>query len=215
MSAAKTTLRQRLREATSEAMLDAAEERMIECGYDKATMQEIAQAAGCATGTFYLYFKNKDVLLQAILARHSRAMLGRARQAIEDPGTPMEKVRAGLTRIVQYVLDHKPFFRLFFTVVPLRHRAMQQYLGQAAQREHNDYAHLELELLRQAQREGAIRNDMAVELLQIFVVEGGFAISEHFIFSSEAHSADEVMGILWGLMIGGLGGPAESARSES
>ena len=50
---------------------------MGEKGFDGATMQDIAAAAGCAVGTLYLHFKNKEQLLGGILLKYGTAHFGR------------------------------------------------------------------------------------------------------------------------------------------
>jgi len=57
-------------------IIDAARQRFRYYGIAKTTMQEIAQDAGVAVGTLYLYFSNKDELIVAgaedYVARHRR-----------------------------------------------------------------------------------------------------------------------------------------------
>src|SRR5690348_13769476 len=52
-----------------QAILRAARELFAGKGYDDTTIAEIAQAAGVAVGTVYLYFENKhDILVDVCLA---------------------------------------------------------------------------------------------------------------------------------------------------
>lgn len=50
-------------------ILDAANELIVRYGYDKTTVQEIAQQAGVSKGSIYLHFKSKDELFEALLMR--------------------------------------------------------------------------------------------------------------------------------------------------
>jgi AcrR family transcriptional regulator len=205
MPKANGTLRQRLRAVAAEAMLDSAERAMIKHGFERATMQQIAAEAGCAAGTFYLYFQNKHELLQAIVARHATAMYGGGQRALQQPGRPLDRIHAGIASIVTYIFQHKPFFRLLFTAMPLRHRMMHQSLHEKTRQEQEDYGLAELELLRQAQRQKAIRTDIPAELLQDYMFGGGFGIIERFIFSGEKVSAEDAVRTLWGLITSGIG----------
>ncbi len=45
-------------------------------GYDRASIEQIASAAGVARGTYYLYFKDKHALFAAIRDRWSDVVLG-------------------------------------------------------------------------------------------------------------------------------------------
>jgi AcrR family transcriptional regulator len=62
------SLRDRLREATTREILDAAETVLAEQGIASASMASIAQKAGVSVGTLYNYFKDKDQLLATILS---------------------------------------------------------------------------------------------------------------------------------------------------
>lgn len=68
-----TTNNDPVKEAITEArrtqILDAAVHVFAEKGFHKATIRDVAQAAGVADGTIYNYFKNKQDLLVAMIAR--------------------------------------------------------------------------------------------------------------------------------------------------
>jgi AcrR family transcriptional regulator len=213
MAKANSTLRQRLRDAAAETMLDAAEKAMIDKGYERATMHEIAAAAGCATGTFYLYFKNKEVLLEAIIARHANALFSAALAEMDKTANPLEKVRLGVAYHLRYLNTHKGFFQLFLTAIPLRHRALQSQLSPRVRALHDQYNQMELAALQEAQRKNLIRGDMPAELLQEFMEAAGIAIVERFMFAKAKPSVEKQMKILWGLIAGGIGAGSRDERS--
>ncbi len=51
------------------ALLDAAEALISEKGIDDASVADVAARAGCSVGGFYHHFRDKDGLVQALLAR--------------------------------------------------------------------------------------------------------------------------------------------------
>lgn len=114
------TLRERLKESAVEQMLQAAEQVMCAKGYEGATMQDIASAAGCAAGTLYLHFKNKEAIFTAIVVTHARAMFAMVFQNVRAVDNPLEKVRQGIETHLLYMKKHKEFFRLLFEVNPFR-----------------------------------------------------------------------------------------------
>ena len=160
MSDKTATLRQRLRQTAAEAMLDSAERAMLHKSYERATMAEIAEAAGCATGTFYLYFKNKEELLQAIVARHTKAIFDVSRAAMDEVDDPMEKLRRSAAAHLRYIHDHRGFFRMLFTAIPMGHRSLHQRLSGASRQLHDDYTRFELEIIRRGQKQGKVRFDV-------------------------------------------------------
>jgi len=60
------TRRQRV-EAREEAIIAAARDAFLEWGFEGAKVADIARRAGVAEGTLYLYFKNKNALLNAVV----------------------------------------------------------------------------------------------------------------------------------------------------
>jgi TetR/AcrR family transcriptional regulator, acrAB operon repressor len=75
--------------ATRETILDAAEQVFHDKGVAHASLEEIAQAAGCTRGAIYWHFKDKAELFDAMMDRvvlPVEAMLDRAGQAgVTDP----------------------------------------------------------------------------------------------------------------------------------
>jgi AcrR family transcriptional regulator len=69
-------------------IIDVAIEIFGSKGLDVATVDEIAQAAGIAKGTIYLYFKSKDEIFDAILAE--RSLMPQMVDLIESPKISME-----------------------------------------------------------------------------------------------------------------------------
>ena len=59
-----------------EALLRVGLERFLEDGYDRASIEQISAAAGMARGTFYLYFKDKYALFEALMDRWHDGVMG-------------------------------------------------------------------------------------------------------------------------------------------
>ena len=204
MSPTTKTLRQRRHEATAEAMLDAAERALLRHGYDKATMQQIARETGCSPGTFYLYFKNKQVLLEALVVRHVQRMHAAAREAMARATDPLEKVRRAAVSILQYWQARRSFLRLVLTVWPIRPRAMQEHLVQIGLKDHMEFRRTIQGYLRQGQRLGHVRRDLPVETLMDFLDAVGFSLVEAFSFSPRRQTTEDQARVFWGLVAGGI-----------
>lgn len=58
-----------------EDLLNAAVRVFLHHGYSGASVRQITDAAGCATGTFYLYFPSKEDCFQALIDRLYEAVL--------------------------------------------------------------------------------------------------------------------------------------------
>lgn len=204
------TLRERLKESAVEQMLDAAQEVMFEKGYDGATMKEIAAVAGCAAGTFYLHFKNKESLFTAIVTRHARGMFGLARESVEGTDDPLEKLRLGIQAHLLYMKKHKEFFRLLFQVNPFRR--MERRIEGEARELHAQHQAAELSFVRQAQQRGLIRGDIPAEVLQGFMESACLNLVDDYLQPDSKTSVDELFRTIWGLLLGGLKGSVKDGK---
>ena len=61
--------------ATVDAILEATAAVLVSQGYQKATTNRIAEAAGVSVGSLYQYFPNKQALVAALIDRHADDML--------------------------------------------------------------------------------------------------------------------------------------------
>ncbi len=86
--------RARVADEKRSAILDAAVSRFLEFGYDRATLETIAKAAGVSTGTLFKHFPTKAALFGAIMARMWESEPG-AERAVPVAGDP----RRGLSDI--------------------------------------------------------------------------------------------------------------------
>jgi AcrR family transcriptional regulator len=75
-------------------IVEAAAQRFRYYGIGKTTMQEIAQDAGVAVGTLYLYFSNKDALVVACAEEFADRHRQQAEKTLSSKLPPDEKLRA-------------------------------------------------------------------------------------------------------------------------
>ncbi len=71
-------------ERTQSALLDAAEELIVEKGIEGASISDIAKRAGSSVGSLYHHFKDKRALFYAVFNRMTQAIADQNRQA-SDP----------------------------------------------------------------------------------------------------------------------------------
>jgi AcrR family transcriptional regulator len=120
-------LRDRLRDAAHEAILDAAEEAFARQGMD-APMETIASLAGVAVGTLYNHFDSRAALLEALLTARRQEMLDAAAAALaESQGRPFaERFLAGLRALVSVTEKQIRFRQMIFQadlVLPISRHA--------------------------------------------------------------------------------------------
>lgn len=70
--------------ATVDALVEATARILVRDGFDRASTNRIAEAAGVSVGSLYQYFPGKDALVAAVIARHQRDLMAVARAALAD-----------------------------------------------------------------------------------------------------------------------------------
>jgi AcrR family transcriptional regulator len=107
-------LRDRLREETARAILDAAAEVFAEDGLHDARMERIAARAGVAVGTLYNHFRDRGALLQSLVRSRREALLDRVDHAlVETEGKDVRvRLRAFLSAVASHARVHGRFLRV-------------------------------------------------------------------------------------------------------
>lgn len=75
-------------------------------GFNKTTVSDIAQSAGLAKGTFYLYFHDKYDLRDQLIAKKSAQILLEAMNALDEDAVPKDSFEDELLAIVDYIVDY-------------------------------------------------------------------------------------------------------------
>jgi AcrR family transcriptional regulator len=109
-------LRDRLREATSSAILEAAEAVAADDGLSGASIQAIAERAGTSVGTIYNYFRDRDGIFQSVFARRSEELYATIDASARQHGRePFERQLELFVRAVFGYFDgRRAFLRLCF-----------------------------------------------------------------------------------------------------
>jgi AcrR family transcriptional regulator len=109
-----TARRERLRHELREEIIAAARDLFVTEGYVNVSMRKVADKVGCAAGTIYLYFEDKDSILAAIVVE-TFAKLDKRMEAIRnDSGDPVERLRRGGRQYIQFALDHPHHYLVTF-----------------------------------------------------------------------------------------------------
>lgn len=89
--------------AKNDRIVEAAYELFLEQGFDNVSVQEIADRAGVAKGTFYLYFHDREELKEYIIAQKSNQLFQDAISALHQ--THIDRFEDQIIFIIDYVTD--------------------------------------------------------------------------------------------------------------
>jgi AcrR family transcriptional regulator len=109
-----TNRRERLKQELREEIVAAARDLFVTEGYANVSIRKVAERVGCAPGTIYLYFEDKDSILSAICVE-TFAKLNKRMEAIRnDQGDPLERLRRGGRAYIPFALDHPYHYLVTF-----------------------------------------------------------------------------------------------------
>jgi AcrR family transcriptional regulator len=125
-------------------------------GFKESTVGDIADAAGIAKGTLYLYFKSKDEIYWAALNRGLDELHALTRAALDRAAHPREKLQAFIETKVRFFDEDREFFSIYFAefgnVSPHHVPAQKQFL-----RRYMEQVELLDRTLQQAASAGTVR----------------------------------------------------------
>ena len=112
-----------------ETIINAARETFAAKGYHGACMDEIAESAGVAKGTLYLYFTNKEELFATVIMR----LLAKTEEWVEiaenlEAGT-WEKIETMVKTALDYFSRNKEVFSILQRETPLQTLPSEQDMG--------------------------------------------------------------------------------------
>jgi len=96
-----------------QAICQAAMRVVARKGFARATVQDIADEAGVAKGTVYLYFNSRQEILDNTMEGAVQELLARLRDAAEEGGDFSSVLERIVSAQLTYFDEHQDFFRLY------------------------------------------------------------------------------------------------------
>jgi AcrR family transcriptional regulator len=97
---------------TRTRLLEAAEQVFTELGYHDASIVKIAEAAGVAPGTFYLYFSGKQGIFDEVVEDLNRRVRHAMAEAALRGQTRAEAERLGFEAFFRFTAEHPGLYRV-------------------------------------------------------------------------------------------------------
>jgi TetR/AcrR family fatty acid metabolism transcriptional regulator len=151
------TRRERV-EAREEAIIAAAQQVFGEHGFDGARITDIARLAEVAEGTIYLYFKNKEALLHAVVGAFYQRLTASAQEGVQG--------LAGTRRQLEFLARHHMISCLtewhIIEMTVGRYRQLSEYESSGYLQFNKTYVAVFDNVLREGMNRGEIRKDIPI-----------------------------------------------------
>ena len=169
-------------------------------GMAAATMQEIAEEAGVAKGTIYLYFRDRDELVEKTFEGAINQLIRRVDLALERMGSFEERLRAIITAKLEFFRENREFFRLYMSLrYPEGSAQQQRRHKRTCEPQYQATFDRFINVIEEAIQRGEIR-PVDSRRLALFISEGTNAIVVERVLEenppAEEHDIDQMVGFI-------------------
>lgn len=182
-------------------ILTAAIKVFAERGFSQSTISQIAQEAGVADGTIYLYFKNKDDILVQFYERMTEHVSTRFWEAVESGKTAVEKLHNLIHAHLDLFQSEPNGAIVYQGETHLQWRLVQEPTRQMSKM----YRDVISQVVALGQQEGAIRKDLYVGLVKRLINGAVDEVINTWIHTGRDHDLASMAEPLVDLFIKGIG----------
>lgn len=171
-----------------DAYLDAARDCILDVGWRRTTLTEVARRAGVSRMTIYRTWADMPQLLGDLMTREWAGVVADS-LAEEDPDAPtVERLVGDIVGTVQRLRENE----LFVRIVDLDPELILPYLFSRRGRSQDGILELTVAALREAQADGAVRDGNPVAMARSMLLAAhGFVLSAHTMVDDQV-SAEEL-----------------------
>src|SRR6185436_10448035 len=173
-------------------------------GMAAATMQEIAEEAGVAKGTIYLYFRDRDELVEKTFESAMAHLMTQIDAAL-DADVPFEqKIRDVFAAKLAFFRENREFFRLYLSLrMPEGTPERQRRQKRTCQPQYRARVQKFAAALNEAMERDEIRR-MDAYRLALFIIEGSTAVILERLTEESSPLEDADVELVAGLILDGV-----------
>lgn len=174
----------RKRQVTRQKVVAAAMALFRDHGFDRVTMEEIAEAADIAKGTLYSHFPVKEAIVAAYVDQES--IDRNAERIVRMRALPDTRARLtrSLTELIQAVRAQPEIFEKYFSYRTQQMISLRRESGRVS-----GLRNLEDEIIRMGRDQGELRRDLPFELLESLFEFSFIVVAQRYYESPEAFDA--------------------------
>jgi len=182
-------------------ILRAAEHLFARKGYERATIQDIAEQAQYGAGTVYLYFKDKESLYHSLINEKISTMVSLIREktaGIDDAG---RKLEIFVTEVLDYFEKNHDFFRIFISERGKLQWELEMHSPKSPHIEHLPFI---TDIIKEGQQQKLLRDDYSArQVAEIMVSVISSVIFDYLKQKPGTKSLREMSGFILELFLNG------------
>jgi AcrR family transcriptional regulator len=172
-------------------------------GMAAATMQDIADEAGVAKGTIYLYFRDRDELVEKTFESAMAQLSEQIDAALEQDIPLVEQLRSIFTAQLAFFGVNREFFRLYLTLRNAEGAERQRRQKQVCHPTYQARVRKLAGVLERAMERGEIRR-MDSNRLALFIIEGSTSVIVERLTEQSSPAAEADVELITGLILDGV-----------
>jgi TetR/AcrR family fatty acid metabolism transcriptional regulator len=188
-------------------ILEAAIKIFARQGYFNSTISQIAREAGVADGTIYLYFKNKDDILDNFFSYKTGQVFSGFKQEVDRADNALDKLK----NLIYRQLTEFEMNRDMAIVYQMETRLKRHLSDRKIKEMSKMYFDLVAEIVEQGQKEGVIRQNLQVNLVKQLIIGAVDEVITTWLYSSREYTLVSMAEPLVDLFVRGIGSTEKSA----
>jgi len=173
-------------------------------GMSSATMQEIAEEAGVAKGTIYLYFRDRDELVEKTFESSISELHRDVDSTLAGDAPFEEKLRAMLRAGFAFFRENREFFRLYMSMrFPEGSPQQQRRQKRTCQPQYQTRIDRMAEALTEAMKRGEVR-ECDARRLALLIFEATNALIIERVMEEESPSEESDIELLVTTILNGI-----------
>lgn len=184
-----------------EQILEAAIRVFARQGYYNSTISQVAREAGVGDGTIYLYFKNKDDILDNFFSYKTTQIFSQFKDEVDRYDNALDK----LERLVASHLHEFEQNRDLAVVYEVETRMRRHLSDEKIKEMSRMYFDLVAQIVEQGQNEGTIRQNIPIHLVKQYLIGAVDEVITTWLYSSREYQLASMAEPLVDLFINGIG----------
>ena len=150
-------------------------------GFHNSRIAEIADEAGVASGTIYLYFKSKDEILISVFEESLDKIIRDIEAELEVIDDPRERLRTFIRRHLWLLREHRELAEVLQVELRQSHKFMKEY----EPRHWVEYLNIIAAILKEGQKRGLFRPDISLGIFKRAVFGALDEIALHWVITKK------------------------------